>query len=220
VVSGAAPVERGTKAMDSLNKHLATKHGIVLNSPAFRELDIEIGAATSFPAGLKENAGIFCHSNTWAIIAEAMLGRGDRAFEYYLAYLPANYNDTADEYYMEPYVYSQFITGIEHANSFGRARNSWLTGTASWSFVAISQYILGVRSDYDGLIIDPSIPKAWDGFKITRRFRGKQFNITVQNPNHVSKGVASMTVNGQKVDGFTAPLSLAKDVNDVLVVMG
>jgi len=220
VVSGAAPRDRGIRAMDSLNKYLATKHGIVLNWPAFRKYDLEIGAATSFPPGLKENAGIFCHSNTWAIIAEAMLGRGDRAFEYYLSYLPAAYNDQADHYGMEPYVYSQFITGIEHVNKFGRARNSWLTGTASWSFVAISQFVLGVRPDFDGLIVDPSIPQAWDGFKVSRKFRGKRFDITIENPNHVSKGVVSLTVNGQKVDGNTVPLDLAGHINEVRIVLG
>ena len=186
--------------MDSLHELLATEHGIVKNAPAFREADDEIGAVTTFPAGLKENGGIFCHANTWAVIAEAMLGRGDRAFEYYRAFLPAAKNDSAEIYTMEPYVYAQFITGREHPSKFGRARNSWLTGTAAWAFVAMSQYILGIRADYDGLIVDPAIPAAWDGFTVTRRFRGAEVEIRVTNPRHVNRGVRTMVVNGRMVE--------------------
>lgn len=206
--------------MDSLKEYLATEHGIVKNYPAYKEPDTEIGAITSFPPGLKENAGIFCHANTWAIVAECMLGRGDRAFEYYLSFLPAAKNDNADLYTMEPYVYSQFITGKEHPYKFGRARNSWLTGTASWSFVAISQYILGVRADYDGLIVDPCIPQDWEGFRVSRVFRGKRFDIEVRNPDKVSRGVISLTVNGRKLDGTLIPLDVMQDSNKVEVVLG
>jgi N,N'-diacetylchitobiose phosphorylase len=220
VVSGAAEKEKGVRAMDSLKEYLATEHGIVKNFPAYREPDTEIGAITSFPPGLKENAGIFCHANTWAVVAECMLGRGDRAFEFYLSFLPAAKNDNADLYTMEPYVYSQFITGKEHPYKFGRARNSWLTGTASWSFVAISQYILGIRASYDGLVIDPCIPHEWDGFKATRQFRGKRFDIEVKNPDRICKGVASLTVNGQKFEGCLIPHGVMKDVNKVEVVLG
>lgn len=220
VVSGAADKEKGISAMDSLNKYLATEHGIVKNYPAYREPDTEIGAITSFPPGLKENAGIFCHANTWAIIAECMLGRGERAFDYYLSFLPAAKNDIADLYTMEPYVYSQFITGKEHPYKFGRARNSWLTGTASWSFVAASQYILGVRASYDGLIVDPCIPSNWDDFSVNRIFRGKSFEIAVKNPNKVCKGVASMKVNGSVIEGDLIPFDIMKDINKVEVVLG
>jgi N,N'-diacetylchitobiose phosphorylase len=220
VVSGAASEEKGLRAMDSLKEYLATEHGIVKNYPAYRETDLEVGAITSFPPGLKENAGIFCHANTWAIIAECLLGRGDRAFEYYLAFLPAARNDIADIYTMEPYVYSQFITGKEHPYKFGRARNSWLTGTASWSFVAVSQYILGVRPSYDGLVVDPCIPCDWDGFRVRRVFRGKVFDIEVKNPDRVSKGVASLAVNGRKLDGTLIPFDMMQDSNNVEVVLG
>jgi N,N'-diacetylchitobiose phosphorylase len=220
VVSGAANQEEGTLAMDSLAEMLATEHGIVLNYPAFREYDSEIGYITVFPAGLKENAAIFCHANTWAVIAETMLGRGDRAFQYYLSFLPAAKNDIADLYTMEPYVYSQFITGKEHPCHFGRARNSWLTGTASWSFVALSQYILGIRADYDGLVIDPCIPPEWEGFQATRDFRGKSFRIRVENPERVSQGVVSLTVNGAEIDGNLIPLRLLAESNEVNVVLG
>ncbi|MGE5557299.1 MAG: GH36-type glycosyl hydrolase domain-containing protein [Bacillota bacterium] len=220
VVSGAADREKGLAAMDSLKQYLATEHGVVKNYPAYRETDLEVGAITSFPPGLKENAGIFCHANTWTVVAEAMLGRGDRAFEYYLSFLPAAKNDNADLYTMEPYVYSQFITGKEHPYHFGRARNSWLTGTASWSFVAISQYILGVRADYDGLIVDPCIPQDWDGFEVKRIFRGKRFRIKVINPEHVSYGVKKMMVNGEELSGNTVAFDKMKEENVVEVEMG
>ncbi len=220
VLSGAAQHEKAVAAMDSLKEYLATEHGIVKNFPAYREPDTEIGAITSFPPGLKENAGIFCHANTWAVVAECMLGRGDRAFEYYLSFLPAAKNEDADLYTMEPYVYSQFITGKEHPYKFGRARNSWLTGTASWGFVAVSQYILGVRAAYDGLIVDPCIPREWDGFCVSRRYRGKDFKIEVRNPKHVCSGVASLTVNGLKAEGSLIPLELMKDRNQIEVVLG
>lgn len=220
VVSGAASAEKGMRAMDSLKEYLATEHGIVKNFPAYREPDPEIGAITAFPPGLKENAGIFCHANTWAVVAECMLGRGDRAFEFYKAFLPAAKNDDAELYTMEPYVYSQFITGREHPYKFGRARNSWLTGTASWSFVAVSQYILGIRADYDGLRIDPCIPHDWNGFEATRKFRGKSFKITVSNPSGVCGGVAGMTVNGVEIAGNLIPLDKMERENTVRVVLG
>ncbi|MDI9477600.1 MAG: glycosyl transferase, partial [Bacillota bacterium] len=163
---------------------------------------------------------IFCHANTWAVIAEAMLGNGDRAFEYYLSYLPARHNDIADQYTMEPYVYCQFITGKEHPYHFGRARNSWLTGTAAWSFVAISQYILGVRPDYDGLIVDPVIPREWESYKIYRRFRNKDFYIEVKNPDRVSTGIKELRVNGELVEGNLIPLEIMQEENQVDLVLG
>lgn len=220
VVSGAFKDEKACKAMDSVNKYLATEHGLLLNYPAFREFDEEIGAITSFPAGLKENGAIFCHANTWAVIAEAMLGNGDRAFEYYLSYLPARHNDMADKYTMEPYVYCQFITGKEHPYHFGRARNSWLTGTAAWSFVAISQYILGVRADYDGLIVNPVIPREWESYTVYRKFRGKDFYIEVKNPDKVSTGVKELRVNGELLEGNLIPLDVMREENQVEVIMG
>jgi len=220
VVSGAFKDKKAHKAMDSVNKYLATEHGLLLNYPAFREFDEEIGAITSFPAGLKENGAIFCHANTWAVIAEAMLGNGDRAFEYYLSYLPARHNDMADKYTMEPYVYCQFITGKEHPYHFGRARNSWLTGTAAWSFVAISQYILGVRADYDGLIVNPVIPREWESYTVYRKFRGKDFYIEVKNPDKVSTGVKELRVNGELLEGNLIPLDVMREENQVEVIMG
>ncbi|MGQ9780111.1 MAG: GH36-type glycosyl hydrolase domain-containing protein [Bacillota bacterium] len=220
VISGAADPEKGRLAMDSLGKYLATEHGVVKNWPAYRTTDTEIGAITSFPPGLKENAAIFCHTNTWAVIAECLLGRGDRAFALYLSFLPAAKNDRAELYTMEPYVYAQFITGKEHPYHFGRARNSWLTGTASWAFVAVSQYILGVRPDYDGLVVDPCIPPEWEGFEVMRVYRGKTFRIKVRNPKHVCRGVAELRVNGKILTGNLIPHAAMEAENEVEVVLG
>ncbi|MDR3689745.1 MAG: hypothetical protein P4L46_10235 [Fimbriimonas sp.] len=220
VIGEVGTRERAIRAMDSLHEHLATPHGIVINYPAFRHEDIEIGAITSFPPGLKENSGIFCHANTWAVVAEAMLGRGDEAMKLYLSFLPAAKNDQADLYTMEPYAYSQFITGKEHPYHFGRARNSWLTGTASWGYVSITQYILGVKADYDGLIVSPTIPAAWDGFSVRREFRGAIYEIDVTNPDHVCHGIKSFIVNGVEVAEKRAPLAQPGQTLKVQVVLG
>ena len=168
----------------------------------------------------EENAAIFCHTNAWAVIAEALLGRGDRAFAYYLSYLPATKNDQAELYTMETYVYAQFITGKEHPSKFGQARNSWLTGTAAWSFVAVTQYILGIRAAYEGLLIDPVIPPEWEAFTVTREFRGKKFTIKVTNPNRVSQGVTQLFLNGEPLPGQLIPLAKMQAENLVEVVLG
>src|SRR5690606_26715409 len=181
------PVDTLVQAMDAVHQHLATPHGAVLNAPSYVDHDAEVGAITTFPGGLKENGGIFCHANTWPVIAEAMLGRGDRAVQLFRAFLPSAKNDTADVYSMEPYAYAQFITGKDHPYKFGRARNSWLTGTATWAFVALTQYILGIRADYDGLIVDPAIPQSWPGFSATRRFRGATYRIHVQGSGEITE---------------------------------
>jgi N,N'-diacetylchitobiose phosphorylase len=196
VLSDAAPREKLQQAMDSVHEHLASEHGAVLNAPSYTEHDAEVGAITTFPGGLKENGGIFCHANTWPVVAEAMLGRGDRAYELYRAFLPAAKNEEADLYSMEPYAYAQFITGKDHPYKFGRARNSWLTGTATWAFVAMSQYILGIRADYDGLVIDPAIPSDWAGYRATRRFRGADYRISVEGSGTLSE----VTVDGVPLD--------------------
>ncbi len=209
VLSEAAPRDRLIQAMDSVHERLATEHGAVLNAPAYVDHNAEIGAITTFPGGLKENAGIFCHANTWPVVAEAMLGRGDRAYELYRAFLPAAKNETAERYGMEPYVYAQFITGVDHPSHFGRARNSWLTGTATWAFVALSQYILGVRPDYDGLVIHPATPSSWPGFRVKRKFRGADYEITVQGSGKVRRA----TVDGQELSvtpGFPVRLPVAQ----------
>lgn len=216
VLSDAAPRKRLVQAMDAVHEHLATEHGAVLNSPSYVDHDAEVGAITTFPGGLKENGGIFCHANTWPVVAEAMLGRGDRALELYRAFLPAAKNDTADLYSMEPYAYAQFITGRDHPYQFGRARNSWLTGTATWAFVAVSQYILGIRADFDGLVVDPCVPQDWPGYVVTRRFRGATYEIRVEG----SGAVSDVTINGkpfQRPAGGPICLPVAEPGSKVMV---
>lgn len=220
VLAQAATRDKLVSAMDSVHEYLATEHGAVLNYPAYTEHDAEVGAITCFPKGLKENAGIFCHANTWAVVAEALLGRGDQAYALYRAFLPAAKNETADHYSMEPYVYSQFIVGKEHPFHFGRARNSWLTGTATWGFVSVSQYILGVRASYDGLVIDPAIPSNWEGFEVTRVFRGATYRISVRNPDRVSSGVRRLVVNDEPLGGHVVPAFPAGATVRVSVELG
>ncbi len=190
--------------LDSVDKYLNSKHGLVLNNPAFTHYYIEYGEISTYPPGYKENAGIFCHNNAWIICAEAAVGRGDKAFEYYSKIAPAFREDISDLHRTEPYVYAQMIAGKDAARH-GEAKNSWLTGTAAWNFVAVSQYILGIKPEYNGLKIDPSIPSAWDGFTASRLFRGATYNITVKNPEHVCSGVKSVTVDGQPNDGNVIP---------------
>jgi len=207
------------KSMDSVKEWLDCDYGIVLQQPAFTKYYIEYGEISTYPAGYKENAGIFCHNNPWIMITEAMIGNGDRAFDYYRKMAPAYVEEISELHKVEPYVYCQMIAGKD-AFKPGEGKNSWLTGTAAWNFVAITQYILGIKPDYDGLIVDPSIPKAWDGYKVTRKFRGATYNIEVKNPNHVSSGVKSLTVNGEKVTGTLVPLQPAGSEVNVELLLG
>ena len=207
------------KALDSVDKYLNSEHGLVLNNPAFTKYYIEYGEISTYPAGYKENAGIFCHNNAWIICAEAYAGRGDKAFEYYSKIAPAYREAKYSELHRtEPYVYAQMIAGKD-AKRHGEAKNSWLTGTAAWNFVAVSQYILGITPDWDGLKVDPSIPHEWDGFTATRQYRGATYDITVSNPNHVSKGIKSVTVDGEAIEGNVLP-TFAEGTHKVEVVMG
>jgi cellobiose phosphorylase len=210
---------RAKSALDAVKKYLDCEYGIVLNNPAFTKYYINMGEISTYPKGYKENAGIFCHNNPWIMIGETVLGDGDRAFEYYSKIAPAYLEEISDLHKTEPYVYSQMIAGKD-AFKPGEAKNSWLTGTAAWNFYAITQYILGIQPDYDGLTIDPCIPNEWDGFKITRKFRGAEYNIDIQNPNHISKGIVSMTVDGETVDGNTIPVLDNEKVHEVTVVLG
>lgn len=208
------------KALNSIDKYLNTEHGLVLNNPAFTKYYVQYGEISTYPGGYKENAGIFCHNNAWIICAEAYAGRGDKAFEYYSKIAPAYREEKySDLHRTEPYVYAQMIAGKDAARH-GEAKNSWLTGTAAWNFVAVSQYILGIIPDWNGLKIDPSIPHEWDGFTATRQFRGATYNIKVENPNHVCKGVVSMTVDGEKVEGNIIPAKESGTVHEVIVTLG
>ena len=205
--------EASKKTLRAIDERLNTQYGLVLNNPAFTKYYIQYGEISTYPGGYKENAGIFTHNNAWIICAAAYAGEGDQAFKYYSEIAPAFTEETSDIHKTEPYVYGQMIGGKDagadigkQGDNFGQGKNSWLTGTAAWNMVAISQYILGIAADFDGLKIDPSIPHEWDGMKATRQFRGATYDITVKNPNHVCKGVKSMTVDGKAVDGNVIPV--------------
>lgn len=206
-VLGGAGMDNGRarRALESVHGELFTPHGVILQQPAYSTYHVELGEVSSYPPGYKENAGIFCHNNTWIHIAWCLLGEGDRAMEYYRSICPAAKEPLIETYRCEPYVYAQMIAGRD-APTHGEAKNSWLTGTAAWTFVVLSQHILGIRPDYHGLIVDPCIPKSWPGFKATRRFRGATYEITVTNPRGVCKGVARMTLDGRPVEGRTLPV--------------
>jgi N,N'-diacetylchitobiose phosphorylase len=218
VYSGIAGRNDGITAMDSVKEKLDTEYGVNLLWPAYREVDRSVGAISSFPPGLKENGGIFCHSNTWVVIAECMLGRGDLAYAYYRKLLPTEFNKRASLHKAEPYIYSQVIAGKEHPD-FGLARNSWLTGTASWMFVAFTQYILGIRPDFEGIVIDPCLPGSWNGYKAKRKLRNAVYNFEVSNPDAVNTGIKSMTVDGKEIDGNVIPYAKSGEVK-VEVVLG
>ncbi len=217
----AIGVDKGyvEKALDSANKYLDTPYGLVLNNPAFTKYYINMGEISTYPAGYKENAGIFCHNNPWIIAGETVIGRGDRAFEYYKKIAPAYTEEISEIHKTEPYVYSQMIAGKDAAKP-GEAKNSWLTGTAAWNFIVISQNILGIKPDYNGLMIDPCIPSDWDGYKVSRKFRNATFEISITNPNHVCKGVKKLVVDGNEIDGNTIPVFNDGKVHNVEVVMG
>jgi cellobiose phosphorylase len=220
VLGGAgADNGRARQALDSVQQHLATANGIVLQQPAYTRYHLELGEITSYPPGVKENAGIFCHNNTWIHLALCRQGDGDAAFAAYLSVCPSAKQAQIDTYRLEPYVYAQTIDGPD-SPTFGQAKNSWLTGTAAWTFVVLSQGILGVQPQYDGLRVDPCIPSGWDGFTVTRRFRGSTFRIRVDNPAGVCRGVARVLVDGEQVEGTTLPVPAEPREVDVVITLG
>ncbi len=215
------------KTLASIDERLNTKFGLVLNNPAFTRYYVEYGEISTYPGGYKENAGIFTHNNAWIICAAAYAGQGNQAFKYYSEIAPAYTEETSDIHKTEPYVYGQMIGGKDAGSdigqsgrNFGQGKNSWLTGTAAWNMVAISQYILGIQPDFDGLKIDPSIPSDWEGFTATRIFRGTKYKIVVKNPAHVCKGVKSMLVDGKAVQGCVVPFEAGKKEVLVEVILG
>lgn len=217
---GKIGVEEGlaVKALDSARKYLDTPYGMVLNNPAYTKYMINLGEISSYPPGYKENAGIFCHNNPWVACGETVVGRGNEAFDIYKKICPAYLEEISDIHRTEPYVYSQMIAGKD-AVRHGEAKNSWLTGTASWNYVTITQWILGIKPSYDGLEIDPCIPTTWKGYTVIRKFRGTTYNIQILNPDSVSKGVKSIKVDGEKIEGNIIP-STESDCCDVEVVLG
>ncbi len=207
------------KALESVQDRLDSKFGIVLHQPAYTKYYLNLGEISSYPPGYKENAGIFCHNNPWITCAEAVLGHGARAFETYRKICPAYLEPVSDIHRTEPYVYSQMVAGKD-APTFGEAKNSWLTGTAAWTFVSISQAILGVQPELDGLRIDPCIPPAWKNVRLTRRFRGAEYRIVIENPYGAEHGVRALYVNGTRQDGNLIAPAEPGSIVSVRVVMG
>ena len=207
------------KALDSVKEKLDTQYGVMILQPAYTKYHLELGEISSYPPGYKENAGIFCHNNPWVSIAETVIGRGDRAFEIYQKTCPAYVEEISEIHRTEPYVYSQMVAGAD-AYTPGEAKNSWLTGTAAWTFVNVSQHILGVYPTHQGLSINPCVPKGFGDFTLTRKFREGTYNIKVVNPDNVEKGIKSLTVDGKSVEGCIVPYVAGKTEYDIIVTMG
>ncbi|MGD0800252.1 MAG: hypothetical protein ABR906_02940, partial [Terracidiphilus sp.] len=218
VVSDAASPEHGKSCMDSVDKYLYSKYGIHLAWPAFSKPNDDIGFIGRVYKGVKENGAIFSHPNPWAIIAECKLGRGQRAMKFYDSLLPYNQNDMIEIREAEPYSYCQFIMGKDHT-AHGRARHPWLTGSGGWNYTAVTRWILGVRLGFDGLIVDPCIPADWKEFSVTRQWRGATYNITVNNPHGVEKGVTAVTLDGSHVSGPIKPQPVGS-MHSIVVTMG
>ncbi|MBP1703608.1 MAG: putative cellobiose phosphorylase [Chloroflexi bacterium] len=210
---------KARQALDSVAERLATPHGIMLHQPGYTQYYLNLGEISSYPPGYKENGSVFCHTNPWIMIAEAMVGNGARAHDYYLRINPSRREEISDVHRCEPYVYAQMIAGRE-APTHGEAKNSWLTGTAAWNYLAITQWILGIRPEFDGLRIDPCIPPEWDDFSVERIFRGCRLNITVHNPQHVSRGVTRVAVDDVKIEGSLVKLEALSGAHQVEVWMG
>mgnify|MGYP003292243121 FL=1 len=205
------------KALDSVKERLDCEHGIVLNNPAFTKYYIEYGEISSYPAGYKENAGIFCHNNPWVIIGETVRGNGNAAWEYYKKISPAYIKDQT-LHKVEPYVYSQMVAGKD-AFRPGEGKNSWLTGTAAWNYYTITQFILGIKPTYSGLKVEPCIPSNWKGYNVKRQFRGATYNIEVKNLSGLMKGIKSLKVDGKLIDGNVIPIVPVGSVCNVEVEM-
>ena len=214
-------VEEGLaeKALDSVKEKLDTKYGIMILQPAYTQYYLNLGEISSYPPGYKENAGIFCHNNPWVSIAETVIGRGNRAFEIYKKTCPSYIEDISEIHRTEPYIYSQMIAGRD-AVFHGEAKNSWLTGTAAWTFFNLSQAILGVQPSYEGLCINPCIPEGFGDFTLTREYRGARYYVDVKNPDNVQKGVKKIIVDGKEYEGCCIPFEEGKKEYHVTVMMG
>lgn len=219
VLSGFASAERAEQALQSVRERLNTPRGVKLSAPGYTGFDPRLGGVSTYPPGAKENGGIFLHSNPWLVIAETRLGHGDQAYEYYRQINPAAKNDELDGYECEPYVYPQNVLGDEHPQ-FGLARNTWLSGTASWMYQSATKHILGIQPDYDGLRIDPCIPAEWDGFSVRREFRGCRYEIRVKNPRGLHRGVTHLLVDGARIEGNQAPIFQDSNVHIIEASLG
>ncbi|WP_291378028.1 glycosyl transferase [Demequina sp.] len=216
-IMGGIGVDDGKaiKALDACRERLNTPHGMVLQNPAYTSYQIELGEVSTYPPGYKENGGIFCHNNPWVIIAETVVGRAEYAWQYYKQITPAYREEISEVHRLEPYVYAQMIAGKD-ASRHGEAKNSWLTGTASWNFVTVSQYLLGVRPDYDGLVVDPCIGEEVGEYTVRRQIRGATYVITVKTTG--AKG-AKLTVDGKAIEGNTVPYAPAGSTVEVVAAL-
>jgi cellobiose phosphorylase len=219
VLSGHASPEKAEMVMKAVRERLATEYGIMIIDPPYEKADLRVVKAPLFNKGMKENGSIFCHTQGWAIIAETMLGHGNQAYQYFRAFMPAAYNDRAEIRQIEPYVYSQF-THSKYSPRFGASRLPWLTGTAAWAYHAATNYILGIRPEYQGLRLDPCIPSSWKSFSVERRFRKRWLSIRVRNEKGVQKGVQHVVLNGETLPSNFIPFERLNARNEVLVVMG
>jgi len=219
VISGAATPEQAARCMAAVQDRLATPYGLMLATPPFVKTPIDVMRAVVFNPGIKENSGIFNHTQGWGVMAECMLGNGDRAYEYYRASMPAAYNDRAEIRQSEPYVQGQTTYSVFSPRA-GNTRTSWLTGAAAWAYFSATQHILGLRPELDGLRIDPCIPSSWEGFRATRRFRNRTIDIEVRNPAGVCRGVKSLTLNGTALPGTLLPAAKLDEQNLAEVVLG
>ncbi|MBN1953053.1 MAG: hypothetical protein JW801_17745 [Bacteroidales bacterium] len=218
ILSGHARGERIAQVLEQVDKYLATDYGVALCDPPYEKTEHSVVKAPLFNKGMKENAAIFCHTQGWIVMAQTLAGNGDKAYQYYRNYLPSAFNERAEIRETEPYVYAQ-STNSRYNMRYGSSRNPWLSGTTTWAYYAAAQYILGIQPDYGGLIIDPCIPAAWKGFTAERIFRGKKISIRVENPNGSQKGVKSLELNGEKLEGNYIPVASLKEENTCIVLL-
>jgi len=219
ILSGAATPEQTDKALAAVKQRLASEYGVALCNPPFDKTSVKVMRAVLFNPGNKENGGIFSHTQSWAVLAEIARGNGDQAYDYYRSFMPSAQNDQADVREIEPFVHCQ-STHAPASKKYGKSRVPWLSGTASWAHYTATHFILGIRPEINGLRIDPCIPKTWPGFSVRRVFRGKTLAIEVKNPSSVSKGVLSLTVDGQPVEGNLIPLKRLKPGAKIVATLG
>jgi cellobiose phosphorylase len=219
IISGAASPKQAERALESVREKLSTEYGVMICAPPFEKTPVTVMRAVLMNPGTKENGGIFSHTQSWAVMAEAELGHGDRAYAYYRAFMPSAYNERAEIREIEPYVHCQ-STHSRFSKKFGASRVPWLSGTASWSYFTAIQTILGVKPERGGLRIDPCVPAAWKAFKVKRRFRGQWIEIEVDNAAQVSRGVRALEVDGKSISGNLIPLERLHAGARVRVVMG
>lgn len=219
VISGAASVEQSSRCLETVYQRLHTPYGLMLAAPPFEKMPIDVMRAVVYNPGIKENAGIFNHTQGWGVIAECLSGNGDRAYEYLRATMPSTYNTRAEIRQSEPYVHAQTTYSVFSPRA-GNTRTSWLTGAAAWSYYSASHYVLGIQPEINGLRINPCIPAVWDGYEVKRVFRGKTWRIVVHNPEHVCRGVTRLLVDGVEMTGNLVPENLPGDEHLIEVWLG